>query len=57
MNKREEQSMCIGCWWKSRIERAQGRLRHKCLNNIKMDLKEIGCGDMDWIGLAQDSNK
>jgi hypothetical protein len=21
---------------------------------LKMDLREIGCGDMDWIDLAQD---
>jgi hypothetical protein len=23
-------------------------------DNIKMDLQEVGCGDMDWIQLAQD---
>jgi hypothetical protein len=23
-------------------------------DNIKMDLQEVGCGDMDWIELAQD---
>jgi len=22
--------------------------------NIRMDLQEVGCGYMDWIGLAQD---
>jgi len=22
--------------------------------DIRMDLKEVGCGYMDWIGLAQD---
>jgi len=29
--------------------------RHRCRwkNNIKMDLQELGCGDMDWIELAQ----
>jgi hypothetical protein len=26
-------------------------------NNIKMDLGEIGCGGIDWIGLAQDRDK
>jgi hypothetical protein len=24
---------------------------------IKMDLLEIGCGGVDWIGLAQDRDK
>jgi len=23
-------------------------------DNIKMDLQEVGCGDMDWIELAED---
>ena len=23
-------------------------------DNIKMDLHEVGCGDMDWIELARD---
>jgi hypothetical protein len=27
------------------------------VDNIKMDLREIGWGDMDWIGLAQDSDQ
>jgi len=22
-------------------------------DNIKMDIQEVGCGDMDWIELAQ----
>ena len=24
------------------------------VDNIKMDLQEVGCGYMDWIGLAHD---
>jgi hypothetical protein len=24
------------------------------VDNIKMDLAEIGCGGVDWIGVAQD---
>jgi hypothetical protein len=27
------------------------------VDNIKMDLREIGWGDMDWIDLAQDRNQ
>jgi hypothetical protein len=34
--------------------RQLGRPRHRWENNIKMDLQEVGCGGMDWIGLAQD---
>jgi hypothetical protein len=30
------------------------RPRRRCLDNIRMDLVEVGWGDMDWIGLAQD---
>ena len=30
------------------------RPRHRWEDNIKMDLQEVGCGDMDWIVLAQD---
>jgi hypothetical protein len=34
-----------------------GKPRHKRVNNIKMNLGKIGCGGMDWIGLAQDRDK
>ena len=27
------------------------------LDNITMDLQELGCGYMDWIGLAQDRDR
>jgi hypothetical protein len=27
------------------------------MDNIKMDLREIGWGDVDWIGLAQDRDR
>ena len=30
-----------------------GRLRHRWVNNIRMELQEVGCGYMDWTGLAQ----
>jgi hypothetical protein len=34
-------------------KRPLGRLRHRFLDNIKMDLREIGWGSMDWIDLSQ----
>jgi hypothetical protein len=33
------------------------RPRDRWKGNVKMDLKETGCDDMDWIHLAQDRNK
>jgi hypothetical protein len=38
-------------------KRQLGRPRRRWVDNIKMDLREIGLGDMDWIDLAQDRNK
>jgi len=34
--------------------RPLGRLRRRWVDNIRMDLQEVGCGYMDGIGLAQD---
>jgi hypothetical protein len=34
-----------------------GRPRRRWVDNIKMDLSEIVCGGVDWIGLAQDRDK
>ena len=33
--------------------RPLGRPRHRWVDNIRMDLQEVECGYMDWIGLAQ----
>jgi len=35
-------------------KRPLGRPRRRWVYNIRMDLQEVGCGCMDWIGLAQD---
>ena len=34
-----------------------GRPKHRWEDNIKMDLQEVGCGDMDWIKPAQDRDR
>ena len=38
-------------------KRPLGRPRRRWEDNIKMDLKEVGCGGMDWIDLAQDRDR
>ena len=35
-------------------KRPLGRPRRRWEDNIRMDLQEVGCGGMYWIGLAQD---
>jgi hypothetical protein len=37
--------------------RPLGRPRRRWEDNIKMDLGEIGFGDVDWIHWAQDSDR
>ena len=37
--------------------RPLGRPRRRWVDNIRMDLQEVGCGYVDWIGLAQDMDR
>jgi hypothetical protein len=37
--------------------RQLGRPRRRWEDNIKMDLREVGWGGMDWINLAQDRDR
>ena len=37
--------------------RPLGRPRSRWVDNIRMDLQEVGCGYVDWIGLAQDRDR
>jgi hypothetical protein len=37
--------------------RPPGRPRRRWLDNIRMDLVEVGWDDVDWIGLAQDRDR
>ena len=38
-------------------KRPLGRSRLRWVDNIRMDLQEVGCRYMDWIGLAQDTDR
>ena len=33
------------------------RPRRRWVDNIRMDFQEVGCGYMNWIGLAQDRDR
>ena len=46
-----EERGCIGSWWRNRTERDHwGRPRRRWVDNIRLDLQEVGYGYMDWIG-------
>ena len=38
-------------------KRPLGRSRRRWVDNIRMDLQEVGCGYVNWIGLAQDRDR
>jgi hypothetical protein len=38
-------------------KKPMGRPRRRWGDNIKLDLQEVRCRGMDWIGLAQDSGR
>ena len=48
--EREAYRVLVG---KPEGKRPLGRPRHRWVDN-RMDLQEVGCGYVDWIGLAQD---
>jgi hypothetical protein len=50
--------MHMGFWvGKSEGKRPLGRYIHRWKDNIKIDLREIEWGGMDWIDLAQDRDR
>jgi hypothetical protein len=52
--KRNAYRLLVG---KPEGRRPLGRPRRRWVDNIKMDLVEVGLGDVDWIDLAQDRDK
>jgi hypothetical protein len=54
---REESGVYRVLVGKPERKRPLGRPRRRWEDNIRMDLWEVGCGVMDWIGLAQDKDR
>jgi hypothetical protein len=52
--KRNTYRLLVG---KPEGKRPLGRPRRRWVDNIRMDLGEVGWGDVDWIGLAKDRNR
>jgi hypothetical protein len=50
VEKRNEYRIFVG---KPEGKRPLGKPRRRCVDNIKMDLREIGCDVVDWIKMAQ----
>jgi len=53
----EEREMYRVLAGKPKGKRPQGRPSRRWVDNIRMDLQEVGCGYMDWIGLTQDRDR
>jgi len=52
-----EERGCIVLVGKPEGKRPLARPRRRWVDNIRMDLQELRCGYMDWIGLAQDRDR
>jgi hypothetical protein len=52
--KRNAYRILVG---KPEVKRPLGRPRRRWVENIKIDLREIGWNGMDWIYLAQDRDQ
>jgi hypothetical protein len=52
--KRNAYKMMVG---KPEGKRPLGRPRRWCVDNIKMDIREIGWGGMDWIDLDRERDQ
>jgi hypothetical protein len=52
--KRKAYRLLVG---KLEGKRPLRRPKHRWVDNIRMELVEVGWGDVDWIGLAQDRDR
>ena len=53
----EERGVYMVLVGKPEGKRRLGRPRRRCVDNIRMDFQDVGCGYMDWIVLAQDRER
>jgi len=54
---REERGVYRFLVGKPKGKRPLGRPCRRWVDNIRMDLQEVGCGYMDWVWLAQDTDR
>jgi hypothetical protein len=52
--KRNAYRLLVG---KPEVKRPLGRPRRRWVDNIRIDLGEVGWGDVHWIDLAKDRNR
>jgi hypothetical protein len=53
----EKRNPCRLLVGKPEGRRPLGRPRRRWVDNIRMDLVEVGWGDVDWVGLAEDRER
>jgi hypothetical protein len=53
----EERNVYIVLMGKPEVKRPLGRPRRRWEDGIRMDLREIGWGSVDWIQLSQDRDR
>jgi hypothetical protein len=53
----EEEHIRTGFVGKPEAKRPLGKLRCRWEDNLKKDLREIGCDDTDWINLAHEMDQ
>jgi hypothetical protein len=54
---RERREKCTRFWWESPQEGPTGRPRRRWEDSFRMDPKETGCGDVEWVQLSQERDR
>jgi hypothetical protein len=53
----EKRNACGNLVGEPKGKRPQGRTRRRLVDNIKMDVREVGWIDADWIDLDEDKKQ